>query len=108
MKVAAAIANVLVQIAAALFVGFMLLIGLNGYSEQQATPGLLLYIILALASALGVGAASFWTIARLAEKTSLGNFGAAAIAFVIYIIVGVTVLIVTAFAAVILIEALRK
>lgn len=108
MKIIVFIANALIQLVAAAVGFLMLLIGLNGFSERQAEPGLLLYIILAVVSALGLGAASVFTAQRLAAKTSLGKFGASAISVLGLAVIGVAILMIGFFAAILLAEALRK
>ncbi len=56
--------TIFVNVAAAVAMFFFLLLALNGYSEQQATPGLILYIVWALffslaASVLSILAANY-------------------------------------------------
>lgn len=88
--------------------GFLgLLLGLNGFSEQDATPSLIFYIALGFLSALGLGAASAYTATRLVEKPSLGKFGASAISIIGFAIVGAVILFVGLIAAVFLAEAMR-
>lgn len=87
---------------------FVLLLGLNGYSEQQATPSLILYIALSLALALGLGGGSPFVAKRLAERTSLGNFGASAIVVTAFCIIGVLILIAGFFASFVLAEVVRS
>jgi hypothetical protein len=48
-----------VQLVAAVFGFFILLIGLNGFSERQATPSLIFYIVLSVVTVLGDGWLSF-------------------------------------------------
>ena len=71
-----------VQLAAAACVFVLLLLGLNGFSERDAKPGLLFYIVLALASSAGLGLAGAWFTKWLAARKGMGGFGAAAIAVV--------------------------
>ncbi len=80
MKIFVFIITALIQLAAAACGFFMLLLGLNGFSESQAAPGIIFYIIFGIASAAGVGAGSVYLAKRLVEKSSLGSFGASAIA----------------------------
>jgi hypothetical protein len=108
MKIIVFIANALIQLAAAAVGLFMLLIGLNGYSEKQAEMGLLFFIILAFVSTIGIGLLSVFTTQRLAAKPSLGKFGASAIAIFGFAIIGIVILIIGVLAAVFLVEALRK
>ena len=98
---------VVFQLAAAAVGFFVLLVGLNGYSERQATPGLILYIALSLISAFGLGAAGPFAVKRLANGTSLGRFGASAIVVVVFCIIGVVVLFAGFVASVALAEVLR-
>ena len=98
---------VVFQLAAAAIGFFVLLVGLNGYSERQATPGLVLYIALGLSSAFGLGAASPFAAKRLANGTSLGRFGASAIVVVVFCIIGVAILFAGFVASVALAEVLR-
>jgi len=106
MKVIVFILTALIQLAVATLGFFMLLLGLNGYNEKDASPSLIMYIVLALASAVGLGLASVYTTKRLSE-TSLGSFGAAAIAVVSFAVVGGAILIVGWFAALFLAEIVR-
>jgi hypothetical protein len=108
MKILVFVANVLIQLAAGAFGFLMLIIVMNGYHEKDATPGMILYIILTIISALGLGAGSIFAMQKLVEKTSLGNFGASAIAVMVLSVIGVVILIISLFAAVLLAEAIRK
>lgn len=88
--------------------GFLgLLLGLNGFSEDQAMRSLVFYIALALLSAFGLGAASAYTATRLTKKLSLGKFMASTIAIIGFAIIGVVILFVGLIAAVFLAEAIR-
>ena len=96
-----------IQLAVAVFSFFILLLGLNGFSEQDATPSLIFYIALGFLSALGLGAASAYTAKRLAEKSSLGKFVSSLIAIIGCLIVGAVILAVGWFAALILADTIR-
>jgi hypothetical protein len=48
MKVIVFILTTAIQLLAAALAFFMLLIGLNGFSEKDATPSLIMFIVLAL------------------------------------------------------------
>lgn len=80
----------------------MLLLSLNGFSEQQATSGIVLYIVLGLANAIGLGVAGAFVAKRLAAKPSLGSVGASAIAIVGFSVVGALIIFVGFIAAVLL------
>ena len=101
------ILTVVFQLTAAAIGLFLLLVGLNGYSERQATPSLILYVVLSLASAFALGAASPFAAKRLAKRTSLGSFGSSAIIVVGFSFIGVIVLSVGFVASFALAEVLR-
>ena len=107
MKIVVFILNALIQFAVAAFGLFMLLVALNGFSEKQATSGLLFYIILSIVSILGIGAASALGAHRLAAKPALGKFAAGAIAVPVFAVIGFVILTIALFAAVFLAQALR-
>ncbi len=107
MRINVFIITALIQLAVAV-PGFLgLLLGLNRFSEQDATVSLIFYIALAFLSALGLGAASSYTAKGLAEKPALGKIGASAIAIIGFAIVGVIILFVGLIAAVFLAEGIR-
>ena len=107
MGILVLILTVVFQLTAAAIGLFVLLVGLNGYSERQATPSLILYIILSLTSALALGAASPFAAKRLAKRTSVGRFSSSAIVVVGFSFIGVIVLFVGFFASFALAEILR-
>ncbi len=107
MRIIVFIITAFIQLAVAVPGFFGLLLGLNGYSEKDATPSLIFYIALAFLSALGLGAISAYTAKRLAEKPSLGKFGASIIAIIGFAILGAVILFVGWFAALFLAEAIR-
>ena len=86
---------------------FFLIIGLNGFSESQAAPGLIFYIVWAvffssLSAGLSVVAAKY-----LINKKSLSPVAAAAICAPIFIVVGGVLIFLGIFIAAILVSALR-
>jgi hypothetical protein len=105
------ILNFLITILAGIGVGvilfFFLIVGLNGYSEQQATPGLILYIVWALFFSLAAAILSVLTAKYLINKKSFSALGAVAIAAPIFIIVVAAANFAGIFASIFLIEALR-
>lgn len=82
MRIIVFIITAVIQLAAATVGLVTLLLALNGFSEAQATPGLILFIVIGLGSAIGLGVASAFVAKRLVEKKSLGSIAAAAIAVV--------------------------
>ncbi len=107
MKVIVFSVTAVIQLVGAALAFFMLLVGLNGYNEKDATPSLIMYIVLALTNAVGLGLASVYTTRRLSE-TSLGRFGAAAIAIAGCAVAGALILMVGWFAAIFLAEIMRQ
>ena len=107
MKIVATILTVLFQIGAAAVGLLILLLVLNGYSEQDTTPGLLVYLILNLGTALGFGIVTGFAINRLRRKTSLGSFAASTLVTISLCLVG-TVIVVALFAVSILLAELRR
>lgn len=97
----------LVNIGIAFILFFFLIIGLNGYSEKQATPGLILFIVWSLLFSLLAAVLSVLTAKYLIGKKSFGSISAVAIASPVFIIVGGIAGFLGVFAAVALIEALR-
>lgn len=107
MKLTVFIISALIQFAAAAFGFFILLIGLNGFSEKQATPSFIFYIVLTLLSVLGIGATSAYTAKWVVEKSSLGNFGASIITIFGFAILGALILFIGLVVALFLAETLR-
>ncbi len=88
-----------VQLVAAACVFLVLIMGMNGFSERDANPGLAFYIVLALASSAGLGVAGAMFARWLTARRGLGGLGAAAIAVVSSSTVGLIVLGVAFFGA---------
>ncbi|HEX8475200.1 MAG TPA: hypothetical protein VF666_14315 [Pyrinomonadaceae bacterium] len=107
MKIIVFIVTALIQLAVAAISFFMLLLGLNGFTEKQSTPSLILYILLGLTSAVGLGVASAYMARRLVEKQTLGSFGASAVAIIGSSIVGAIVLFIGFIVAVLLASMMR-
>jgi len=95
------------QLAAAAAGLLLLLLGMNGYSERQATPGLILYVALGLGSALGLGIASAFAVKRLVERRSFGGLAASATSVLGFAVLGGLILVVSFFAAIALAEVMR-
>jgi uncharacterized protein YqgC (DUF456 family) len=107
MKIIVFTLTAVTQIAVGAFAFLILLVGLNGFHEDDATPSLIMYIVLTLASAIGLGLASVYATKRL-SAASVGNFGAAAIAVLGFAFVGGIILIIGWFAALFLAEIMRQ
>lgn len=107
MRIIVFIITAVIQLAAAAFGFFVLLLGMNGYSEKQATPSLILYIALSVVSALGLGGASAFAAKRLVERKSFSSLWASATAILGSSIIGALILVVGFFAAIVLAEIIR-
>ena len=107
MRIIVFVVSAAIQLAAAAAGFLLLLLGMNGYSEKQATPGLVFYIALSVASALGLGWAGGFAARRLVERKSVGGVVASATAVVGSVILGALILIVGFFAAIVLAEIVR-
>jgi hypothetical protein len=108
VKIIVFILTALIQLAVAVVCFFMLLLGLNGFSEQQATPSLIFFIALSFVSAVGLGGVSAFVAKTLVEKKSLGRVAASAIAVVGFSILGAVVLFVGFIAAVLLASLMHE
>jgi hypothetical protein len=97
-----------VQLAVAALGLFVLLVGLNGYSERHATPGLIAYVVLCLATVPGMGALGAMVARVLVEKKRFGKAGASVGAIVGVVILGIVVLVTGVVAAFVIAEVLRR
>ncbi len=107
MRIIVFILTAVIQLAAAAAGFLLLLLGMNGYSERQATPGLVLYVVLGVGSALGLGVASAFVVKRLVEKRSFGGLAASATAVLGSSVLGGLILVVSFFAAIVVAEVMR-
>jgi hypothetical protein len=87
---------------------FVLLVGLNGYSEAQATPSLIAYIVLCLATVPALGIVGAAAARVLVEKKRFSNVGASACAITGGAVVGVVILVTGVIVAFVLAEVLRR
>ena len=99
MRIIVFVITALVQLAVAVVIFFMLLLGLNGFSEQDATPSLIFFIALSVACALGLGGAGAFAAKRIAAKKSLGVAAASAISVFGFSVLGAVILVGGFFAA---------
>lgn len=107
MKIATFLITALVNGGIAFVMFFMLILGLNGFTGEEAKPGLLLYIIWGLLSALITGVLGILLANYLAVKKSMNKIAATAISSVIFIVVGGVSVFVAFLAAVFLTSAMR-
>jgi hypothetical protein len=100
--------SAVIQLTAAAFAFFVLLVGLNGYSERQAIPSLIFYVIFSLASVLVMSAIGCMAAKTFFDRKRLGKVGASVFAVVSSSIVGVVIVVAGMFAAFVLAEVLRR
>lgn len=107
MKILAFIITALANIGIGVVFLFFLLIALNGYSERQANPGLILFIVWVLLFSLITAISSFLTTGWMEKKKSFSPMVAALGSILTFVAIGVGINFIGIFAAIILIEALR-
>jgi hypothetical protein len=107
MKIATFLITALVNAAVSFVLFFMLLLAMNGFHENDATPGLLLYIVWSLLSAVITGILGILLANYLATKKSWNKILATALSSLIFVIAGGVSVVVSFFAAVFLASALR-
>lgn len=107
MRIIVFVINAVIQLAAAAVGFFMLLLGLNGFSERQANPALLFYIVLGVGSAVGLGVASALAAKWLTQRKSMSTLGASAIAVPTFAVVGVLILFGGIFVGALIASAMR-
>ena len=74
-KITALVLTGLVNLVVGAVLLLFLLVAMNGYSESDATPGLLVYVVLALLTAGVMGVASLMLVGFLAKRKYSGLTG---------------------------------
>ena len=97
----------LVNIGIGVVLLFVLLLSLNGYSEQQATLGLILFIVWVLLVSLVTAFLSVVATNFLTTKTSMNFSIAALISVFVFVIVGIVFEIIGCFISIFVTEGLR-
>ncbi|HEX5707559.1 MAG TPA: hypothetical protein VFX96_09705 [Pyrinomonadaceae bacterium] len=90
--VAVGVVTAVLMLAAGALGLFMMIIGLNGFSESEATPMLVAYIALALLSVVVAAAASGWGARALASATRWSMWAAAPLTVALVCVAGIVVL----------------
>lgn len=107
MRIIVFIITALIQAAVAVLIFFMLLLGLNGFSEQDAKPSLIFFIGLSVLSPLLLSGLGAYAAKRIAEKKSMGGVAASAIAVACFSVLGVMILAGGFFVALIIASAMH-
>ncbi len=86
---------------------FFLLLSLNGYSEKQAEPGLILFIIWVLLFSAVAAVCAVLSANFLTNKKSLSWIAASLVSILIFIVIGAILNFVGTVVAIVLTEVLR-
>ena len=107
MKIAAFLLTATINLGVGIILFFFLIIALNGYSEKQAAPGLILFIVWILIFSLAAACLSFFTVSYLIKKKSFSPLAGAFFSIIGFVFIGVILDLVGILAAIGLIEGLR-
>lgn len=107
MRITVFILSTILELAAGVFGFFVLLLGLNGYSERQATPSLIFYILFCLAGSLTLSFLGTLAAKTIVNKGWLGKPGAVILSIVVTSIIGVVMVVIAVFLGFIIAEFLR-
>lgn len=99
MAIIVFIFTALIQAAVSAAGFFMLILGMNGFNERDAKPGLLFYVLLGVATTLGLALGSALAANGFVKKKAMGKLAAAALSVFGFSAVGVVIMIVGFFVA---------
>ncbi len=108
IKIAAFIITAGLVGAVSIYIGLFVLVALNGFSESDGGPGILLYLVWAFLGVIISGVLSVLAVYYLAEKKEFNIIVSGLISIVIFIIFGVLFNIVGGIAGVLFADALRR
>src|SRR5688572_32929138 len=86
--IAVAVSTALLILAVAVVLLFMLVLGMNGFSERQATPIFIGFFLMTAVVVLISGALSGWGSKRLAERTRWPMLGAGVLSVLVMSVAG--------------------
>jgi len=107
MKWTTAIITTLANGGIAVMLFFMLILSLNGFSEDEAAPGLILFVVWAVLVSIIAGVLGFLSANYLITKKSFNPWLAALLAIMVFIVVGTAANIAGVIAAVIIASAMH-
>lgn len=87
MKAATLLITTLINLGLGTAWFFMLILSLNGFTGKQAEPGLILFIVWAILTAIVAGILGFWCAGYLTEKRSFSP-ALAALASIVFFVIG--------------------
>jgi hypothetical protein len=108
VKILLFILTSIVQIAGVVPGFLILLLALNGFSERDATPAIVGYIVLSVAIVLGCATLSVLTAKKLVERKRLNQFVASVIGLIGFSSLGFVLIAVNLFLAIGIAELFRK
>lgn len=97
----------LINLGVGVFLFFFLLLGLNGFSEKQAEPGLIFFIVWVLLVALTTAILSVVGTNYFAAQKSMNFWLAAFLSAFIFVVVGAALSVVGWFASLFITSAMR-
>jgi hypothetical protein len=97
----------LVNIGIGILLFFFLLLGLNGYSEKQAMPGLIIFIAWVILVSLLSGVLSIFATDFLVNKKAINFWISSLMSTLIFVVVGGAFNVVGWFVSLFITEALR-
>ena len=106
MRITLFIVTAIVALAAAVFGFFVVLLGLNGFSERQATPSLIFYIVSSLAGSLGLSLGATLAAKAIVNKGRLGKAGAAIVSILFTSIAGIVFIVALVFLSFVIASAM--
>lgn len=97
MRVVLVLLTVVTQLVVAVAGFLVLLLALNGYSERQAMPALLVYVALCLVVVIGSAVFAPLAAKQLLAKKRLGTFGAGAVTTIAFTMLGALLILINLF-----------
>lgn len=97
----------IINVGISVFLFFMLLLSLNGFTSKQAEPGLILFVVWVLISSLAAAILSVLTLNYLAGAKSFNQWLAALIAVAVFVVGGAAINFAGIFVAAFFVSAMR-
>ena len=107
MRITVFLVTAILDISVAIFGFFILLIGLNGYSERQATPSLIFYTVFCLTSLVIVSFLGTLAAKTIVDKGWMNKIWAAVVSILSTSIAGGVLVLVAVFVGFALAEFVR-
>ena len=105
-KIFASVITLVLNAVLAVVVFFFLLLAMNGYSESDAETGLIVYVVLAVLSAILAAALSAWVVSMMTRRRFVAS-SSAVIAVPVCTALGAGLIVASALIAVLIVEYVR-